>query len=157
MYLYIFFSGAAYGKLVGGGAGPLSSYRYSPYPMPSMGGGHLTAGSLQYTHAQSPVSQTTPAVLSAITSPTVVSQAGAAPQTAAANSDAAHAQPEHHLTAAAHAHLPAAHQLHQQSAAAAQLQALQGLYPYQFATGLPGNLDLASMYSLPPTAGMYTL
>lgn len=64
----------SYGKLIGGGPAPLSSYRYSPYPLPSyVSSAGLTgnmANSLQYTVA-SPMSQQpmTPAILSAITSP----------------------------------------------------------------------------------------
>ena len=106
-------------------------FRYSPYPLPSFSNGGIPAGlagSLQYT-AASPVSQTTPAVLSAITSPTVNPSGDAQDQAAAAASQAALQQ--HH---------------------AAAFSALS--YPHAYPLGLPA-IDWASMYSLP--AGMYTL
>jgi len=61
----------AYGKLMGAGGPPLSSYRYSPYHLPSLSSSpysHLTP-SLQYS-APNPVSQTTPAITSPMVNPT---------------------------------------------------------------------------------------
>ena len=144
MYLSFLVSGA-YGKLMGAGGTPLSSYRYSPYPIPvpnlSSASAALAnpgglAGSLQYSVAN-PVSQTTPAVLSAITSPAVnqSSDQSAAAATAAEQLAVA--------GAAAAAGTQTAIQPH-------QLPALS--YPYPM--GLPA-IDWSSMYSLP--AGMYTL
>jgi len=121
-----------YGKLMGASGTPLSSYRYSPYPIPvpnlSSAAGLTSpglAGSIQYSLAN-PVSQTTPAVLSAITSPTVnPSNDQAGDQLAVAPATATALQPH-------------------------QFPALS--YPYP--VGLPA-IDWGNMYSLP--AGMYTL
>ena len=55
--------GAAYGKLVGGGTAPLSSYRYSPYPIPSVGLNNQLA-SLQYTAAPNPGIKTSFSIVS---------------------------------------------------------------------------------------------
>lgn len=175
--------GAAYGKLVGGGTGPLSSYRYSPYPIPSNGLSAASlaaaAGGLQYTVAQptNPI-VSTHSVLSAITSnPHHPGAAGGPTATvtpAGVNSTGSGAengadQTQQQLTSVSPA---VAHALQQAAAAVGghpgaagvgqhpTMSALQSLtYPYQFAAaGLPGNFDLASMYSLPPAAaGMYTL
>jgi len=105
--------------------------RYSPYHMPTFSSAGIPcglAGSIQYT-AASPVSQTTPAVLSAITSPAVNPSVDAQDQAAAAAGQAA---------------------LQQHQAAA--FSALS--YPQAYPLGLPA-IDWASMYSLP--VGMYTL
>jgi hypothetical protein len=107
--------------------------------------------SLQYTAAPNPVSQTTPAVLSAITSPASANVGSADTQA----EQAPQPQPQQQQLAAVN---------HATAAAVQQHPALQGLtYPYHMA-GLPaaaGTLDLASMYSLPhaaaAAAGMYTL
>lgn len=142
---------------MGAGGGPaLSSYRYSPYHLPSLSSSpYPPAGltpSLQYSAAASPVSQTTAAITSPVVNPSVHAaggRAGAAAGGAAGALD--HASPTNDQVAAA---------LQQQQQ---QLQQLG--YPaagYQ-AVGLPA-IDWAGMYGLPAAAaagglpaGMYTL